>query len=112
MCLQNIGDRQLKDYVVSYLTIFDADLAEAWNYITFKLKSPSAANSLVADTEKAILKRLKAPESHQKYHSKREREHPYYRIQVRNFTIWYVVIENVMEVRRFLYTKRNTEELL
>jgi hypothetical protein len=108
----NIGDNGLKEYTISYLPIFDADLAEAWDYIAFKLKNSSAANRLVSDTEKAILKRLKAPESFQQYHSKKEREHPYYRIQMRNFTIWYVVVGNIMEVRRFLYSKRNFEELI
>ena len=102
----------MKEYTLTYLPIFDADLAEVWDYIAFKLKNPAAANKLASDTEKAILKRLKAPESFQKYHSKKEREHPYYHIRVRNFTVLYVVIENVMEVRRFLYNKRNTEELI
>jgi plasmid stabilization system protein ParE len=92
------------------LPLFDSDLAEAWEYIAFKLKNPVAANRLVDDTQKAILKRLKAPEAHQKYHSNKERKYPYYRIQVRNFTVWYVVIGNVMEVRRFIYSKRNMEE--
>jgi plasmid stabilization system protein ParE len=108
----NIGDSRLKEYELSYLPIFDDDLAEAWNYITFKLKNPAAANKLLVDTEKAILKRLKTPAAFQKYPSKKERKYPYYRIQVRNFTIWYVVIGNIMEVRRFLYSKRNIEGLI
>jgi len=111
-CSENIGGKGLKEYTLSYLPIFDADLAEAWNYIAFKLMNPSAAYKLVSDTEKAILKRLKTPESFQQYHSKKERERPYCRIQIRNFTIWYVVIGNVMEVRRFLYGKRNYERIV
>ena len=31
----------------------------------------------------------------------------HYRIQVRHFTIFYVVIEDVMEVRRVLYSRRD-----
>ena len=64
------------------------------------------------DTESAILKRLAAPEAFEARHIGREREHPYYRIQVRNFTVWYVVIGNVKEVRRFLYNRREAERLL
>ncbi|GHU67508.1 hypothetical protein AGMMS49983_18850 [Clostridia bacterium] len=42
----------------------------------------------------------------------KDREYPYYRIPIRNFTVWYVVIDDVMEVRRFLYGKRKVTELL
>jgi plasmid stabilization system protein ParE len=94
------------------LPIFDADLADTWEYIVYKLKNSAAAARLAEDVEKAILKRLDAPESFEKYHSKKEREHPYYRIRIRNFTVWYVVIGDVMEVRRLLYGKRDIEALL
>ena len=102
----------MKKYTLSYLPMFESDLAEAWRYITFDLKNPAAADKLVSDTEAAILKRLDAPESFPKYRSAKEREHPYYRIHIRNFTAWYVVIDTVMEVRRFLYNKRDKEKLL
>lgn len=102
----------MKDYKLSYLPIFNADLAEVWKYIAIDLRNPTAADNLMLDTEKAILKRVKAPLSFEQYHSKKERRYPYYRIHIRNFTVWYVVIENKMEVRRFLYSKRDIEELL
>ena len=97
----------MEKYTLLYLPIFDTDLTDAWEYITFNLNNPVAADKLILDTESAITKRLKAPTSFQQYHSKKEREFPYYRIPVRNFTVWYVVIGNVMEVRRFLYNKRS-----
>lgn len=40
------------------------------------------------------------------------REHHYYRISVRNFSVFYVVIDDTMEVRRLLYSKRNIDALL
>ncbi|MCI8420500.1 MAG: type II toxin-antitoxin system RelE/ParE family toxin, partial [Oscillospiraceae bacterium] len=42
----------------------------------------------------------------------RKRTHPYYRIQVRNFTIFYVVIDGTMEVRRILYSRSNIRKKL
>lgn len=33
--------------------------------------------------------------------------HPYYHINVGNYIILYVIIGHVMEVRRFLYYRRN-----
>ena len=102
----------MKKYTLSYLPLFDADFAAAWHYIAFTLKNPEAADRLMADTEKAILKRLESPESFEKYPSQKERRHPYYRIRIRNFTVWYVVIGDMMEIRRFLYSKRDIEEQL
>jgi hypothetical protein len=102
----------MKKYTLSYLPIFDADLSEAWHYIAIELKNPVTAGGLMVDTEVAILKRLDAPESFEKHNSRKERQHPYYRIHIRNFTIWYVVINDVMEVRRFLYGKRDAEEFI
>ena len=57
--------------------------------------------------ESAIHERLNCPDSFEPYHSVKERRYPYYRIQVRHFTIFYVVIEDVMEVRRVLYSRRD-----
>ena len=102
----------MKEYTISYLPIFDSDLAETWRYIAIDLHNPAAADKLVSDTEKAIQKRLKNPASFEKYNSRKERDYPYYRIYIRNFIVWYVVIDNVMEVRRFLYNKRDTEAFL
>ena len=101
-----------KEYTLSYLPQFEHDLAATRDYITFTLQNPTAALKLIEDAEKAILKRLEKPLGFQPYQSTRKREHTYYRINVRNFTIFYVVIDNVMEVRRFVYNKRNLPEIL
>ena len=64
------------------------------------------------DIELAIVKRLEMPLSFAPYQSSKIRNHPYYRINVRNFSIFYVVIDDTMEVRRLLYSKRNIDELI
>ncbi|MDD3910189.1 MAG: hypothetical protein PHN86_09610 [Proteiniphilum sp.] len=60
----------------------------------------------------AIRERLTCAETFEQYYSAMERQYPYYRIYVGNFTIFYVVIEDVMEVRRIVYSKRNLQEQL
>lgn len=52
------------------------------------------------------------PESFAPYPSTRERELPYYPIYIRNFTVFYVVIGDTMEVRRILYSHRNITDIL
>jgi len=99
-------------YKLTFLPLFEKDLLEITNYITNTLQNPSAAHRLVDDIELAIIKRLEMPLSYAPYQSSKLRRHPYYRINVRNFSVFYVVIDDIMEVRRLLYSKRNIDELL
>ena len=101
-----------KKYTLSYLPLFEQDLAEARDYISNVLQNPSAALRLVEDTEQAIIKRLNNPLAFEPYKSAKDRLHTYYPIRIRNFTVFYVVIGNVMEVRRFVYSRRNLAELI
>jgi len=101
-----------KRYELSILPLFEDDLNEITDYITYRLRNPMAAESLIDEVEKAINERLDCAESFEPYHSNRERKYPYYRIQVRNFTIFYVVIGSTMEVRRIIYSRRDLKNLI
>ena len=92
-----------KSYQLRYLPIFETDLLSTVNYITNVLKNEDAAHRLGAEIESAILKRLENPLAFETYRSAKMREYPYYRIYVRNYVVYYVVIGNVMEVRRLIY---------
>lgn len=50
--------------------------------------------------------------SYEPYQSLKNREYDYYRIYIRNYVIYYVVIEDVMEVRRIVYAGRNRDKLI
>jgi len=104
-------------YTLRYLPVFYDDLEQAAFYIRNNLLNEKAADDLVDDVEAAIQKRLSSPESYEEYHSKWNRRYPYYRIYVRNYTVYYVVIndegpQKIMEVRRLLYNGRNRDELI
>jgi len=101
-----------KKFILEYLPLFEQDMAEVRDYIAFELNNPTAALKLINDTEKAIYKRLANPLSFAPYHSVRDRKQPYYRINIRNYSVFYVVIDNVMEVRRFIYAKRNLSAII
>ena len=108
-----------KQYRLSFLPLFYDDLLEAVKYIKLNLKNDQAAEELLNLTEIAIRERLNSPESFEKFQSIKERKYPYYRIYVKNFIVFYVVIpdENdsdiaIMEVRRFLYNRRDLEKVL
>ena len=103
-----MGDR----YELRYLPLFYDDLADLADYITYRLKNPEAAKRLVDEVERSILERRECPKAFEPYQSHRKRPYPYYRIYVGNYVVYYVVIGNVMEVRRILYGKREMETLL
>ena len=101
-----------KIYHLRYLPIFEQDLISTASYITNVLKNEDAALRLIDDVEVAILERLNNPLAFEPYVSAKKRDYPYYRIYVRNYVIYYVVIDNdpndlIMEVRRFLYNGQN-----
>lgn len=106
-----------KNYKLRYLPVFYKDLDEKLTYITDNLNNQEAAINLLDKVEEAILNRLPVAESYEPYHSIKERKYKYYRIYLDNFTIYYVVINDVpdapfMEVRRFLYNRQDRDKLL
>lgn len=101
-----------KSYQLRYLPIFEQDLIGTANYITNVLKNEDAALCLIDDVETAILQRLNNPVAFEPYCSAKRRDYPYYRIYVRNYVVYYVVIDDVMEVRRLMYGGRDTDRYL
>jgi len=104
-------------YELRYLPLFYEDLEQKAVYIAEKLHNEKAANDLLDAVENAIMERLPIAEAFEPYHSIKERRYKYYRIYVKNFVIYYVVIDDknskkIMEVRRFLYNKQNREQLI
>ena len=99
-----------KRYKLRFLPLFEDDLNEAVDYIAIRLKSPIAAENLVDAVQVAIRERAACAEAFEQYHSARERQYPYYRIYIKNYIVFYVVIDDVMEVRRFIYNRRNLTE--
>ena len=104
-------------YKLRYLPLFYEDLEQVVIYIAQELGNPQAANDLVDAVEKAILERLPVAEAFEVVHSLNKRKYPYYRIYVKNYVIYYVVIDDegkdkIMEVRRFLYNRRDWDKMI
>ena len=101
-------------YELSYLPMFYDDLEERVTYIADVLLDEKPANDLLNAVEAAVLQRLPNAESFEPYHSLKERRYPYYRIYVKNYTIYYVVIPKtedikIMEVRRILHNLQDRD---
>ena len=104
-------------YKLRYLSLFFQDLEEKLAYIAFDLQAPEAADDLLDAVEKAILKRQRNAEAFERYFSLRDRRYPYYKIYVKNFVIYYVIIDDegddkIMEIRRFLHKAQNRDQIV
>jgi len=95
-----------------YLPLFEEDLATTVDYLSTVLRNPRAASTLVDNLEKAILRRQADPLGFAPYPSTKDRRPPYYALHVGNHIAFYVIIGNVMEFRRFLYSRRDLPSLL
>lgn len=101
-----------KEYIITYLPLFYKDMAKITKYISKTLNNKIAANNLINEVEQQILKRAYNPISYEKYSSSTKRENNYYRLYVKNYTIFYVVKDNIIEIRRILYNKRNFDKFI
>lgn len=99
-------------YSLKYLPKYEEDLNEIVDYISFKLQNPISALRLIDKIEKALTDRLSFPLSFEPFQSTKKRKNQYFRIYVDNYTIYYVVIDKVMEVRRILYGKRDANQII
>ena len=101
-----------KPYKLRFLPLFETDLNMIVDYISIHLQNPEAAERLVDDVEDAINERLNNPESFEPYRTESGHPYPYYYIRVRNYLVFYVVIDDVMEVRRIVYGRRDLSKQL
>ena len=99
-------------FQLRYLPKYEDDLNEIIDYIVLNLKNSTSANRLLDKIESSIVERSYFPLSFESYQSVKKRKHPYYRIYVDNFTIFYVVIGDIMEIRRILYSRRDMTQLI
>ena len=94
-------------YTIKYSETFMHQFDNILKYFIYKLKNKIAAENFYKEVVVEIEKRSKNPKSFEKYKSSRKRKNIYYKINVKNYTIFYIVKDNTMEIRRILYSKRN-----
>lgn len=99
-------------FELRYSPLFYKDLDEITDYLLLELKNKPAARTLVTDVDAAIKKRLRNPLGTTPYRTIGSRPHPYRRILVGNYLIFYVVIDKVMVIRRMVYGRRDLDRIL
>lgn len=101
-----------KEYHIRYFPLFYKDLDKITNYIIYKLNNKIAANNLIDEIEYEIKKRVYSPENYEKYKSSKNRKNTYYKLYIKKYIVFYIVKDDIMEVRRILYSRRNFHKLI
>ncbi|MCH4184964.1 MAG: type II toxin-antitoxin system RelE/ParE family toxin [Eggerthellaceae bacterium] len=101
-----------KPFRLSYLPLFWDDLNDAVTYISEVLQAPRAAEKLIDEVESEVLAHRDAPGMAAVYKTTRERPLPYHWFEVGNYMVFYVIFDDVMEVRRFLYGARDLTKMI
>ena len=99
-------------YKIEYLPSYIQDLIRTLNYIKYNLQNNKATEKLLNNINEAINKRSFNPQSFEKYNCLKNSKYIWYRIYVDNYTIFYTVTEDKMEIVRILSKRRNFKNLI
>ncbi|MBQ7143680.1 MAG: type II toxin-antitoxin system RelE/ParE family toxin [Oscillospiraceae bacterium] len=99
-------------YRFEYKDSFWQDYLGALEYISEALKNKSAARTLDTEFEKCKSSLLTFPKASKPYASPPDVDMDYYRLRVKNYYAFYVVYDDVVEFRRFLYSRSNLRDRL
>ena len=99
-------------YTIIYSSTYINQFNGILKYFVNNLKNKIAAENFYNEVIRKIEKRSKNPKSYEKYISDKKRKNTFYRIYVKNYTIFYTVKDNTMESRRILYSKRDFDKLV
>jgi toxin ParE1/3/4 len=99
-------------YDLKYLPLAKKDLTGIINYIANVLKAPKAAIKLLDNIESSILRLQKFPYSCKKYQSVESLETGYRILSVKNYIVFYVLSEHIVEIHRIIYAGMDYEKLI
>ncbi len=91
---------------------FWVDFNDAADYISDTLHNPIAADNLLNELVKEAKTLLVFPKAAKPYASPPEVDADYYALRVKNYLAFYVVRGDVIEFRRFLYSRADLHDRL
>ena len=99
-------------YKIHYLPLALEDLKEIVKYIAFKLESPKAAENLLSQIDKGVLKIADNPFRCHLYTSPEKLKHEYRILNIDNYSLFYTIDKDKIEIHRVIYSRRDILQLL
>jgi addiction module RelE/StbE family toxin len=97
---------------IKYLPSFQQELDAIVEYISIILEAPRAALNLIDELETSINKLKIFPCAHRLYHPIKPIKTQYRILTVKNYLVFYVVLDETIEIHRIIYRKRNLSQLI
>ena len=97
---------------IKYLPSFYQELNAILEYIAITLEAPQAASNLLDEIENSINNLKDFPLAHRLYRPIKPLPTKYRILPVKNYYIFYVVLDNIIEIHRIIYKKRNLLQLI
>jgi plasmid stabilization system protein ParE len=97
---------------IKYLPSFQQELDAIVDYISLTLEAPRAALNLVDELDKSIRNLKRFPNAHRLYRPIKPIKTQYRIFTVRNYLVFYIVLEEHIEIHRIIYKKRNLSQLI
>jgi|SRR5690554_5884475 len=99
-------------YEIIYLPIAKKDLADIVTYIANYLNAPQAAMNIIKTLDQSISKLGNFPYSHKVYQSYEALENEYRLLPIKNYAVFYVIKEEVVEIHRVIYAKMDLLKII
>ena len=96
---------------IVYLPLAESDLMEALGYIAYTLDAPKAARDLLSEFDKMVRQTAEYPYAHELYRTDRPMKDEIRKVPVKSYVLYYAVFQDRVEIRRFLYGKRDRSRI-
>ena len=99
-------------YKIHYLPLALDDLKNIVRYIAHNLEAPRAAGNLIKKIDKEVLKISENPFRCHLYTPIEKMKYEYRILNIDNYSLFYIVVKEKVEIHRVLYSKRDILRLL
>jgi plasmid stabilization system protein ParE len=99
-------------YKIHYLPVALDDLRDIIGYIAHTLESPQAAENLLSKIDRAVLKTADNPFRCHLYTSPVKLKYAYRVLNIDNYSLFYVIENNKIEIHRVIYSQRDIMRIL
>ena len=96
---------------IVYLPLAESDLMDALGYIAYTLGAPKAARNLLTEFDKTVQRIAEFPYACELYRTDRPMKDELRKVPVKNYVLYYAVFQDRVEIRRFLYGKRDRSKI-
>ncbi len=99
-------------YKIKYLPIAVKDLSDITDYLARVLCNKKAALDFIDALDRSISRIQSFPYSCEIYHAQSLTDSEYRVLPVSNYLVFYVVLDNTVEIRRIVYNRVDLNEIL